>query len=227
MEQPLENRIAEAFHNKDSVSSYKRKDELWQRIALLSGKKGVAVFWKVAAVILALITFGGAFAAISIFENGKEKLAESELKNRQLECVIDSFQNVVPEKITEVKIIEKEKIVYRDVFKTIEKNQNSTAELKVLEDEVVRLTNLLSRANLELQKSRDSLDFALTDLANLSKVKSRTPEEATEDFRLKPERVKDQMQGIKTEPSPKMKLQLLKVPNENIKYNSNSSLLKN
>ena len=227
MEQPLENRIAEAFHKKDSASSYKKKDELWQKIVLLlAAKKGVATFWRVAAVILALITFGGAFAAITIFENEKVKLADLEKKNRQLEIVIDSLQNVMSEKVTEIKIVEKEKIIYRDVRIPAQKNDNSSAETSILEEEIAQLTKRLNNTSSELQETRASLDSALADLANLNKVKSKTSEEPNQDFRLKPERLKDQMQEIKTEPSPKMKLQFLKVPNENMKYDTNSSLLK-
>lgn len=226
MEQQLENRIAKAFHKKDSAYSYKKKDELWQRIVLLSGKKGVAAFWRVAAVILALITFGGAFAAITVFENGKNKLTESEKINQQLEFVIDSLKNVVPEKIIEEKIIEKEKIVYRDVIKTFENTIDKSAGQNILKDEVDQLTDLLKKTNLELKVTRDSLDFAMIEIGNLNTIRTQTRVEPTKDFRIKPERVKDQMQEIITEPSPKMKLQLFKVPNENVKYNPNATFLK-
>lgn len=226
MEQPLENRIAEAYRKKDEAYSYKNKEELWQRISQQTTKKGVAAFWRVAAIFLALIAFGGAFAAISVYKTGEKNVAEWEMKNRQLESIVDSLQNLVPEKITEVQIVEKEKIVYRDVIKTIETNVNYSAAFTAMENEVVLLTKKLNETNLALKEKQDRLELAFLEIEALNSRLEKEQEEQIKEFRLKPERVKDQMKELKTEPSPKMKLQLLKVPNENINYDLNSSLLK-
>ncbi len=226
MEQPLEDRIAEAYRKKDGAYSYKNKEELWQRISQQTTKKGVAAFWRVAAIFLALIAFGGAFAAISVYKTGEKNVAEWEIKNRQLESIVDSLKNVIPEKITEVQIVEKEKIVYRDLIKTSETNANYSAAFKAMENKVIQLTKNLNETNLELKEKQDRLEMALLQIETLNARNEKQQAEQIKDFRLKPERVKDQMKELKTEPSPKMKLQLLKVPNQNINYDLNSSLLK-
>ena len=62
----------------------------------------------------------------------------------------------------------------------------------------------------------------------MSKFKSLDQEKQDEIiplFELKTERIKDQMQPVKSEEAPKMKLQILKLQ-DNIKHETGSTLLK-
>src|SRR5680860_486576 len=99
MEQHWEHKIADAYRAKDENSIYPKKDELWSRISNgIEHSKGVAAFWKVAAIIFALVTFGGAFAAISVLKNQNEKWIKIENQNIKMQHKVDSLMNIKPEK---------------------------------------------------------------------------------------------------------------------------------
>lgn len=222
MEKQLEHKIKQAFQKKDANVSYNKKDELWERISKETAQsKGVAIFWRVAAIFLVLVSVSGLFAAVVVFNNQNKKLTEIENRNIKLQQVADSLLNIKPEKITEIQIVEKEKLVYKEVLVPVENKQTYDIEIVNLENEIEKLNDqlLLSKQNLQLTK--DSLLFAREE-----SKKQHIPEKKKPNFQLKPEKVKDKNQPNLIEQSPKMKLQIFKNQSNNMKFDTNSTLLK-
>ena len=227
MEKQWEHKIKEAFQKKDESFKYEKKDELWNRISGYVGQtKGVATFWRVAAIFLALIAFSGTFAAISIYQKQFEKIEIVETQNSKLKCIVDSLQNIEPEKITEIKYIEKEKIVYREIEQSSMENNDSEIQIINLENKILQLNEVLESTSNELQITRDSLNFAYAELQNSKTDRKNKTELKTSNFKLKIERVQEQLQPAIIESSPKMKVQLFKIQDNNIKFDMNSTLLK-
>lgn len=221
MEKQWEHKIKEAFQKKDESFTYEKNEELWNQIYGYVGQtKGVATFWRVAAIFLALIAFSGSFAAFSTYQKQFERIEIVETQNSKLKCIVDSLRDIDPEKITEIKYIEKDIIVYRKIEQPSMENNNSEILIKDLENEILQLNQVLESTSYELQITKDSLNFAFAELKN-----SKT-EFKTSNFKLKTERVQDQLQPAIIESSPKMKVQLFKIQDNNIKFDMNSTLLK-
>jgi hypothetical protein len=227
MEKQLEHKIKEAFQKQDESFDYEKKDELWNRISgHVSRAKVVPAFWRVAAVILALIAFGVAFAAISISQSQSKKIVEVNYQNLKLKNIIDSLQSVNPEKIVETQYIEKEKIVYRKIEQLSDENETADIEIKSFEKEILNLNEILKNTSSELQFTRDSLKIAFANIEKLMNRNINEPDYKGPNFKLKTERVKDQLQTEQMESSPKMKVQLFKIQDSNMKFDMNSTLLK-
>jgi hypothetical protein len=227
MEKQWEHKIKEAFQKKDESFTYEKKEELWNRISGYVGQtKGVATFWRVAAIFLALIAFSGSFAAFSTYQKQFEKIETVEAQNSKLKFIVDSSQNIEPEIITEIKFIEKEKIVYREVEQSSTGNNDSEIQIKNLENKIFQLNQVIESTSFELQTTRDSLDFAYAEMENSKTDSKNKTEIKTSNFKLKTERVQNQLQPVIIESPPKMKVQLLKIQDSNINFDMNSTLLK-
>jgi len=225
MEQPLDLKIRNAYLAKDKNTSFARKEELWGRI---SGAKikGVAVFWKIAAIFLGMLLFGGVFASLGILNKQKLKRQFLENKNIKLEQVVDSLLNVQPKIVTEIKLVETEKIIYKkvEVVKLkkdlVEKNDSvKVKEIEKLKSDFLQLTKQLELLN-------DSLLIARNNLRT-SGSKNREPSKSSEySFKLKPEKVQDQLKPDLLKSNHGFKLQLFNSQNDNIKYDTNSTLFR-
>lgn len=226
MEQQWEHKIADEYKAKDAKTSYSKKEELWTRISSsMPNSKGLAAFWKVAAILLALVMFGGVFAAISVWNSQNEELIAFENKYEKLQLVVDSLMNMEPVKITEIQVLEKEKIIYKEVIVIVEKEtKNGTKNIK-LTAEVEKLNEQLFTSKQNHQLTKDSLLIAHLEIKNQKKLEENILEEKKLNFKLKPEKVIDQMQQNLQESTPKMKLQLFKLQDTNVKFDTNSTLL--
>ena len=227
MEQHWEHKIAEAYKAKDAKISYENKDELWSKISGgMAHSKGVVAFWKVAAIFLALVMFGGAFAAVSILNNQNIKLAEIENQNLKLQGVVDSLMNIKPVKVIEIQVVEKEKLIYKEVVVQAKKDQTFDSDVLKMEVEIKQLNEQLLTSKKNNLLTMDSLMFARSEIENRKNIEQNISEKKKQNFKLKPEKVKDQMQQNLMDPTPKMKIQLFKIQDNNIKYDTNSTLLK-
>ncbi len=227
MEQQLDRKIKNAYHAKDENTSYANSELLWNRISTEIGhKKGVAAFWRVAAIFLALLSFGGVFAAVSLIKNQNKKITEIEIENVKLQIVVDSLMNIQPEKFTEIQIVEKEKLVYKEIFVPVEKERVIKYETKNSNKDFFQLTQQLNNTVSELKITKDSLTLALTALDKLKRRVAKEQEKNVVNFKLKTQMIENQMRPTKSESSPKMKLQIFKLQEDNLKYDINSTLLK-
>ena len=227
MEKQWEHKIKEAFQKKDESFTYEKKEELWNQISgHVIQTKGVATFWRVAAIFLALIAFSGSYAAFSTYQKQLEKIEVVETQNSKLKSIVDSLQNIEPEKITEIKYIEKEKIVYREVEQSSFENNDSEIQIKNLENKIFQLNKVLESTSYELETTRDSLNFVYAELENYKTDSNVKTKNRTSIFKLKTERVQEQLQPTIIESSPKLKVQLFKLQENNIKFDMNSTLLK-
>lgn len=221
MEKQLEHKIKQAFQKKDENSSFAKKDELWFSISNeIGSSKGVATFWKVAAVVLALITFGGAFATVSVLRNQKEKLTEIEGQGLKLQHLVDSLMNIEPETITEIQIVEKEKLVYKEILVPVNRGQTYELEKGELKNEVKQLNEELLKWKQNLQLVTDSLRIARAEIETGKHEKTVRTEENKHNFKLKTEKAKDQEQPNLIKQTPKLKLQLFKTQSGNMKFDT-------
>jgi hypothetical protein len=111
----LEHNIKEAFAANGAKAKLANKDGMWNRLDNQMGRrKGVAAFWRVAAIVLGFMIFTGAFAALHTSTKQKNRLEQMELENTRLSVTLDSLLLLPLAIQPEVQIIEKEKIVYRD-----------------------------------------------------------------------------------------------------------------
>ena len=226
MENHLEHKIKEAFKKKDDSMSFSGKEKLWNSISNeLVHSNGVASFWRIAAIILALVAFGSVFGAVSIFQNSAKNSQEIQTKNEILQKEIDSLLNVKPELLKETVIVEREKIVYRDAKPPKEKATFKVNTSDDFKNEIVRLKSKLEQADYAMKIVKDSLELARNELSKFKSLDQEKQDEITHLFELKSERVKDQMQPVKSDEAPKMKLQILKLQ-DNIKHETGSTLLK-
>jgi hypothetical protein len=227
MEQQWEHKIAEAYNTKDANTTYPNKDKLWNRISgEIRNFKGGSTLWKVAAILLVFVMFGGVFASISVLNTQNKKMAEIENRNLKLQHTVDSLLNIVPEKITEIQIVEKEKLIYKEVFVPVQNESTVRIESAKPEAEIKKLNEQLLVLKQNNQSIKDSLLIALSEIKMQEKITQDNSEEKRIKFKLKPEKVKDQMQENITGPTPKMKIQLFKLQKTDIKFDTNSTLLK-
>jgi len=90
----------------------------------------------------------------------------------------------------------------------------------------LNLNEILKNTSSELQFTRDSLKIAFANIEKLMNRNINEPDYKGPNFKLKTERVKDQLQTEQMESSPKMKVQLFKIQDSNMKFDMNSTLLK-
>jgi len=226
MDKQLDNKISSAYKNRDENFSYPRKEELWGKLATSLGhKKGVAAIWRAAAVVLALLSFGGVFAAITQLHNQSEKISEVEKQHLMLQYKIDSLLQIEPEKVVEIRMVEMEKVIYRDVANSPLASDLKEEEVEILKAENARLLEIENKMQSDLDLLRDSLMLAQSQILEGIQQNTVASESSSVKFKLKSERAKDEMSPVRTDIAPKMKLQILKVQ-DNIKYDTNSTLLK-
>lgn len=225
MEQQWEHKIKNTYQTQDANASFARKEELWLRIA--DGReKGVAAFWRIAAIFFAILLFGGVFASPGILNKHKLERQLLENKNRKLDLVVDSLLNVQPEKVTEIKLVETKKIVY----KTVEVLKPSPDFNETKNDKLVLENKNLSSDILQLKKQlelkNDSLLIARNDSQTQKNETLEPPKPKDYSFKLKAEKVPDRLKSDLIKTNPELKLQLFNSQKNNIKFDTNSTLLR-
>jgi hypothetical protein len=222
-----ETKIAENFWLKDASATFDRKEQLWKQMALnLGHNNGVSSWWKAAAIILVVISIGAVAGAVYRTNSLNNTNKNLQNENYELLLLIDSLQTIKPEGFTDTITVEKKVIVYRNVLKYQERKENTP--MKTMEDsnETAQLNSKIELKNLQLKQVKDSLKMAKTRIEELELIALKSKEENLTVFKLKPEKAQEQLQPAEIKANPKMKLQLLKIQNDNIKFDSNSTLLK-
>jgi hypothetical protein len=227
MEEHWEHKIREAYIAKDTNTIYPNRNKLWNTISNEMIKpKGVAPFWKVAAIFFALLMFSSAFAAVLVLKTQNLKILKTEEQNLKLQHTVDSLLSIKPEKTAEIKIIEKEKIVYKTIEKQPDKTDHFNSSIVGLEKDLNNLSELLEQSKLKVKSAKDSLNFAMMELERYHMDERVDPSEKdTEIFKLKTEKALDEITTVKKDLPQKLKIQIFDF-HENIQYDPNSSLLK-
>lgn len=118
-------------------------------------------------------------------------------------------------------MLKRKKIVYRDTKVLKEENIIKEVSSEDLENEIIKLRSQLKLNEQNIEIIKDSLILAQNELSRLVSEKEGNQEEVITGFKLKTERIQDQMQPVKADGTPKMKVQILKIQ-DNIKYETGS-----
>jgi hypothetical protein len=135
------------------------------------------------------------------------------------------LQNTEPVVITETQFIEKEKIVYREI-QNLPKAEEKEQKISELQNDNLQLREQITAVYNELKMVRDSLRLIRIDLERKPEFTQTITEHDEQKFTLKTERVKEQLQPVSSELAPPVRVQLLKIQDKNIRYETNSTLLK-
>ena len=219
----LEHRIRKAFGSNDQKTSFIGKEQMWSKLdSELHGRKGVAAFWRIAAVFLGLLLTLGVVAS---FNSRAKQYAEMETASHEinrLQGLIDSLQTLPTQVRTEVQVVEKEKVVYRDRIvennvpdETIKWQQNYQQAMDSLQDK-----NAACKVEIE------QLNEELLALKNQVETESAEPAQAANPFELKSERVELGVQQKPALSNPEIKLKVFPKNFSEAKNDLNKTLFK-
>ena len=220
----LEHRIKNAFESNDKKTSFAGKEHMWSRLySGLHGRKGVAAFWRIAAVFLGLFLTLGVVASLN---NRAKQYAEMENVNHEiirLQLLVDSLQTLPTEVRTEVKVIEKERVVYR------EKEPGTTApdvwKARYLQN--ADSFKVIQQQNAQFRLETEAMQNELLALKQKTAKEANTAEEQKSNpFELKSDRVE---LGIRKKPmvkSPEMEMKVFQKNFIENKNNLNSTIFK-
>lgn len=155
--------------------------------------KGVAAFWRVAAVFLGFLIVAGVFAGMSYRAKQQKETEVLQAQNAQLQQTVDSLL-VRPAKIkTETKVVEK--VVYRDRPVHQNKNDNNSEwqkKYRHLQDSTENLLAIREKIYLnKIQQLQAELASAKTELTSYKQDSEKHGQQKKDDpFQLKGERVK-------------------------------------
>jgi hypothetical protein len=228
----LEHNIKRAFIAEDERSTFSEREDLWQRLDKeMHPHKGVAGFWRIAAVLLGLVLFSGTFAALHHRSKQQVQIDKVGFENQKLLNTIDSLLAVPVQPKTEVQIVEREKIVYRE--KTIERRNSSVEESwkvryqKLADSTQMILTNKTKIYNQEVAQLQNELLAAKNELVELEKRKQEELEnKAAVPFQLKSERVDVGKIISPTVKSPEMEMKIFQKQFIENRNNLNSTIFK-
>lgn len=226
----LEHDIKKAYSENDKKTTLSAKDSIWERLEIsMHSRKGVAAFWRVAAVFLAFILASGVFASIKLNEKQNRKIEQQTRDYELLATSFDSLQASLAETIPEVRIIENEKVVYRDriVYKDVIENNNEW-EQKYLTLKDSMNDELLDQKNnyqAELKKLRNEIDLTQKELADLIAQNSTDLSQQTKPFKLKSEKAELDVSKSPTVKNPDFKVKILQTDFGN-KNNLNTTIFK-
>ena len=175
----LEHRIKQVFGSNDQKTSFAGKEEMWSRLdSELHGRKGVAAFWRIAAVFLGLLLTLGVVAALN---NRAKQHAEIETATHEinrLQVLIDSLQTLPTQVRTEVQVVEKEKVVYRD--RVVEKNfPDEIQKWQQNYQQAMDSLQTLQTKNAAYKAEIDTLNEELLALKNQAETESAGPAQAS------------------------------------------------
>nr|WP_319511285.1 hypothetical protein [uncultured Draconibacterium sp.] len=213
----LEHKIKKAFDKKDSESSFSGKEAMWNRLdANLHERKGVAAFWRIAAVFLGLLLTLGVLASINNRAKQRIEIERANNKIERLQAVVDSMLIVPPVVKTEVQLVEKEKVVYRDRIVERSAPANSVqAPSQQIKDSIQMLQNTNAAFMAEIQELNEELIALKSRLASENTESS----ESVNPFELKSDRVE---LGVQKKPSVKTPDLEMKVFEKNFIENRNN-----
>ncbi len=227
----LEHNIKEAFAAQDSKTKLGNKNNMWDRLdGQIHGRRGVAAFWRVAAILLGFVLFTGAFAALRVRAKHQTVLKEMEMKSADLAATIDSLLLLPVSTESEVQIVERVKLVYRD--KPVADQSFNSAKYwekkyESLADSTEMVLATKKKQDQQFAFLNQELAKTKTELATVQRgLKTESRQNQTAPFELKTERI--ELEVAKT-PSVKNQEMEMKVFQRNFienKNNLNSTIFK-
>lgn len=191
----LEHNIKDAFEAQETKNKFEGKEALWNRLeGTMHSRKGVAAFWRVAAIFIGVLFSVGVLAGISYRTTQKAEIAQLQKENNLLATEIESLQeNIEHEGEPVIQFVEKEKIVYRDkiVYKE-STNQNRDLEQNYLamidSIEVTKSSELQYKE--QIRKLQTELESTQKELLAIQKQNNEDVERSkSAPFELKSERI--------------------------------------
>ena len=222
----LEHRIKRAFGSNDQKTSFAGKEQMWSKLdSELHGRKGVAAFWRIAAVFLGLLLTLGVVASLN---NRAKQHAEMETASHEinrLQGLIDSLQTLPTQVRTEVEVVEKEKVVYRD--RIVENNvPDETIKWQQNYQQAMDSLQTLQDKNAACKVEIEQLNEELLALKNQVETESAAPAQAANPFELKSERVELGVQQKPALSNPEIKLKVFPKNFSEAKNDLNKTLFK-
>lgn len=222
----LEHRIKDAFESNDKKTSFAGKEQMWSRLdSGLHNRKGVAAFWRIAAVFLGLLLTLGVVASLNNRVNQRSEMENIQHEITRLQLLVDSLQTVPAEVRTEVQVVEKEKVVYRD--RVVEKHvSDETIKWQQNYQKAMDSIQTLQRRNAEYEAEIGLLNDELLALKNQSESESTEPSQRTNPFELKSERVELGPQKKPSFKSPEMEMKVFQKTFIENRNNLNTTIFK-
>ena len=211
MENP-EHNIKEAFNESDAKTRLPQKDAMWNRLdRTMHGQKGVAAFWRVAAIFLGLLMVAGVFAGMSYRSRQQKETEKFLAKNAQLQQTIDSLLVRPAEIKTETKVVEK--VVYRE--RSVRQNENDNNSilqekyLQLQDSTEILLVNREKQYQNKMQQLETELTLAKTELTSYKQDNEKQGQQKKDDpFQLKSERVELGVQKTSLNKNPELELKV-------------------
>ncbi|MCY1721165.1 hypothetical protein OU798_12475 [Prolixibacteraceae bacterium Z1-6] len=208
----LEHNIKEAFDGQEARTKLADKKSMWNRLENeMRPQKGVALFWRVAALFLGFLVVTGAGAALNMRVKQQNTLELLKIENEKMVAIIDSLYSIPAQKETE--IVEKEKIVYR--YKTvIQKSAGVNNEWKkkylslvdstetILASVQEEYKHEITQLSRELAEAKQELARIKPDLKEHSVSKEAAP------FHLKSERIEVDVPKKPSVKDPEMEMKI-------------------
>jgi hypothetical protein len=222
----LEHNIKNAFAESDAKTTLPQKNAVWNRLeGTMHGQKGVAAFWRVAAVFLMFLLATAVFAGLNYRMKQQQKTDELYAKNADLQHTVDSLLARPSNVKTETKVVEK--IIYRDRFVQQNKNGGDSdwqKKYRLLQDST---KNLLAFREQNHKSELEQLENELVSLKTELEAFKQNQQNTNPPFQLKGGRVELDVPKSPAIKGPEMEL---KVFPKNFSGNSNdlnTTLLKN
>lgn len=222
----LEHRIKNAFESNDQKASFAGKEQMWNRLdSELHGRKGVAAFWRIAAVFLGLLLTLGVVASLNNRVKQRAEMENVKHELTQLQLLVDSLQTIPTEVRTEVKIVEKEKVVYRD--RLVENNvPDETIKWQQNYRQAMDSVQTLQNNNAAFKAEMEALNEELLALKTQAESENTEPSQSESPFELKSERVKLGPQQKPSVKSPEMEMKVFQKNFIENRNNLNSTIFK-
>ena len=217
----LEHNIKEAFAAQDAKTKLVDKKGMWNRLdGTMGRRKGVAALWRVAAILLGVFFLTGAFATLKFRAIKQTEIERLKMDNLSLLATIDSLGSLPVATKTEVQIVEKEKLVYRDKI-VVQKNPDTEKHWEQKYQLLADSTALILASNKkQIQRLDEELIDAKNELIQLEQGSTKeTTNEKTAPFELKSERVEV---GVSKTPAAKNQELKMKVFQKNFIENRNN-----
>ena len=222
----LEHRIRKAFGSNDQKTSFTGKEQMWSKLdSELHGRKGVAAFWRIAAVFLGLLLTLGVVASLNSRAKQHAEIETASHEINRLQVLIDSLQTLPTQVRTEVQVVEKEKVVYRD--RIVENNvPDETIKWQQNYQQTMDSLQTLQDKNAAYKVEIEQLNEELLALKNQVETESAEPAQAANPFELKSERVELGVQQKPALSNPEIKLKVFPKNFSEAKNDLNKTLFK-
>ncbi len=227
----LEHNIGEAFAAQDAKTKLADKEGMWNRLdGKMGRRRGVAALWRIAAIVLGVFFLTGAFAVFNFGAKQQATIKQMNLENASLVATVDSLLLLPLAIKTEIQIVEKEKLVYRD-RPVVQQNSNTEKyweqRYEMLSDSTELILASNKKQRQEITQLGKELIQAKQELATLEQsVMKETTNQKVAPFELKSERVEVGVSKITTVNNPDMKMKVFQKNFIENRNNLNSSIFK-